>query len=189
MDEFHHSIQSQLSVFYPLRGLTSHFIVFFNRYDNLIELQGSKDQERLSEEFIDYQTMSNAEIPSRIWKDALIETRDTEAYHRIDILWGFIGTMINEVTGKPRFKFLSRIAKLVLCLPHSNADEERVFSHVQLNKTPHRDSMDINCTLSSILTVKMATKEPCFKYEPSSQVLMASKKATMEYNQSHMKKD
>ena len=24
----------------------------------------------------------------------------------------------------------SRIAKLALCLPHSNADEERVFSHV-----------------------------------------------------------
>ena len=117
----------------------------------------------------------------------MIETRDTEAYHRIDILWEFIGTMINEVTGKPIFKFLSRIAKLVLCLPHSNAD--KVFSRVKLNKTPYRDSMDINCTLSSILTVKIATKGPCFKYEPSSQVLMASKKATWEYNQLHMKKD
>ena len=65
MDEFHHWIQSKIFVFYPLRGLTSHFIVLFNRYDNLIGLQGSKDQERLSDEFIDYQTMSNAEIPSR----------------------------------------------------------------------------------------------------------------------------
>ena len=84
--------------------------------------------------------------------------------------------MINGVTGKSRFKFLSRISKLVLCLPHSKADEERVFSHVKLNKTPHRDTMDINCTLSSILTVKMVAKEPCFKYEPSSQVLMTSKR-------------
>ena len=74
--------------------------------------------------------MSNAETPSRIWKNALIETRDIELYHRIYILFGFIGTMITEVTGKPRFKFLSRIAKLVLCLPHSNADEERVFSQI-----------------------------------------------------------
>ena len=74
--------------------------------------------------------MSNAEIPSRIWKDALIETRDTEAYHRIDILWGFMWTMINEVTGKPIFKFLSKIAKLVLCLPHSNANEEMVFFQI-----------------------------------------------------------
>ena len=54
--------------------MSLHCIV--NRYDNHIGLQGSKDQKRLSEEFIDYQTMSNAEIPSRIWKDALIETRD-----------------------------------------------------------------------------------------------------------------
>ena len=43
--------------------------------------------------------MSNAEIPSRIWKDAFIETRDSEAFHRIDILWELIGTMINEMTG------------------------------------------------------------------------------------------
>ena len=149
---------------------------FFNRYDNRIGLQGSKDQEKLSGVFIQYQTMSNAEIPSRIWKDALIETRNTEAYHRIYILWGFIEIMINEVTGKPIFKFLSKKAKHVLCLPHSNADKEMVCSHVKLNKTPYRDSMDINCTLSGILTVKIAIKEPCFKYEPSSQVLMASKK-------------
>ena len=49
-----------------LHYFRAYFIVFFNRYDTLIGLQGSKDQERLSDEFIQYQTMSNAEISSRI---------------------------------------------------------------------------------------------------------------------------
>lgn len=81
-----------------------------------------------------------------------------------------------------------KIAKLVLTLPHSNADEERVFSFVKHNKTPYRDALNINSTLSSILTVKMASKEPCFKFEPTSEVLTASKKATWSYNQAHVQK-
>ena len=39
-----------------------------------------------------------------------------------------------------RFGRLSRVAKLVLVLPQSNADAERVFSVVGLNKTKTRNS-------------------------------------------------
>ncbi|CAL8341498.1 unnamed protein product [Boreogadus saida] len=58
-----------------------------------------------------------------------------------------------------------------------------VFSVVGLNKT--RNSLALDGTLSSIMTIKMADLEPCFKWEPPSDVLKASKKDTGQYNRAH----
>ncbi|CAL8301237.1 unnamed protein product [Boreogadus saida] len=66
-----------------------------------------------------------------------------------------------------------------------NADAGRVFSVVGLNKTKTRNSLALDGTLSSIMTIKMADLEPCFKWEPPSDVLKASKKATGQYNRTH----
>ncbi len=74
---------------------------------------------------------------------------------------------------------------LVLVLPHANADAERVFSVVGLNKTKRRNSLALDGTLSSIMTIKMANLEPCFKWEPPSDIIRASKKATGQYNHAH----
>ena len=85
-----------------------------------------------------------------------------------------------------RIPRLSTIAKLVLVLPHSNADAERVFSMVGLNKTKTRNTLALDGTLSSIMTVKMADIEPqCFKWEPPVSVIKASKSATNTYNTQH----
>ena len=84
-----------------------------------------------------------------------------------------------------RFGRLSPIAKLVLVLPHSNADAERVFSVVGLNKSKTRNSLALDGT--SIMTVKMANLEPqCFKWEPPPSVIKASKSATNTYNMRHV---
>lgn len=56
--------------------------------------------------------------------------------------------------------------QLVLVLPHSNAGEEWVFLIIRKNKTPFRPNLGIDKTLPSLLTVKIATEEPCHKYEP-----------------------
>ena len=89
------------------------------------------------------------------------------------------------MTGANEFQRLAAVAKLVLVLPHSNADAEWVFSVVGLNKTKTRNSLALDGTLSSIMTIKMADLEPCFKWEPPSDVLKASKKATGQYNRAH----
>ena len=49
-----------------------------------------------------------------------------------------------------------RIALLALTLPHSNAEEELVFSLVTKNKTKFRPNLKLDGTLSSILTIKLA---------------------------------
>ena len=45
----------------------------------------------------------------------------------MDVLWAYLGSMTDQVTGQPSFSLLANVAKLVLTLPNSNADEERVF--------------------------------------------------------------
>ena len=45
------------------------------------------------------------------------------------------------MTGAKEFERLAAVAKLVLVLPHSNADAERVFTIVGLNKTKNRNSV------------------------------------------------
>ena len=86
----------------------------------------------------------------------------------------------SQVTGVKLFQRLATIAKLVLVLPHSNADAERVFLLVGLNKT--RNSLALDGTLSSIMTIKMAGFEPCFKWEPSVAII----KATSQYNKAQI---
>ncbi len=89
------------------------------------------------------------------------------------------------MTRAKEFERLAAVAKLVLVLPHANADAERVFSVVGLNKTKRRDSLALDGTLSSIMTIKMANLEPCLKWEPPSDIIKASKKATGQYNHAH----
>jgi len=74
---------------------------------------------------------------------------------------------------------LAAVAKLVLVLSHANADAERVFSLVGLNKTKRRSTLALHGTWSLIMTVKMAN------LEPPSDIIKASKKATGHYNHSH----
>ena len=52
------------------------------------------------------------------------ETEDIK-YYRMDMVWGFLSEL-KRVDALPRFKYLSIVAKLVLCIPHSNAGEEHM---------------------------------------------------------------
>ena len=89
------------------------------------------------------------------------------------------------MTGKPRFERFVKVAKLVLCIPHSNADAERVFSSIGLNKTDVRNSFSLEGTLSSIMSIKMAPGKPWSKYEPPFEVIKAARSATSTYNKKH----
>ena len=93
---------------------------------------------------------------------------------RIDIVWNRIGEMT------------SAIVKLILSLPHSNAEEEHLFSMVKRNKTAFRPNLDRQETLGSILTVKLALKgEKIHKVDIPNDILTRTKKATWEYNKAH----
>ena len=132
--------------------------------------------------------MECSEITKDVWESALVIDGESEAqHHRMDLIWAHLSTMKNP-DGTVRFAKLSKAALLVLTIPHSNAQEERVFSMVTKNKTAFRPNLQLDGTLSSILTVKLANIEPCHKYEPQKEVIETAKKATMEYNKAHCSK-
>lgn len=105
----------------------------------------------------------------------------------MDILWAYLDTFKDSITGQLQFGLLSKIAKLIITLPHSNADEERVFSFIRQNKTDFQSSLSLTGTLLSLFTVKMAIDQPCHKFEPTNEVIKQSKRVTWEYNKEHKK--
>ena len=108
-------------------------------------------------------------VPKSVWDEALVKLNEDEEveYYRQDVLWNYLSTL-QSTDGRQMLKRLSNIAKLILVIPHSNAEEERIFSMGRKNKTPFRPSLSVDKTLPSILTVKLATEEPCHKFEPHS---------------------
>ena len=88
----------------------------------------------------------------------------------MDVVWGFLSTIKTGDGCTLKFPDLSRLAKLVSTLLHSNEGEVRVFGMIKLNKTLYHSTLGIDGTLSSILPVKLHT-EPCYESEPSAQML------------------
>lgn len=59
---------------------------------------------------------------------------------RMDTTWGNIGRLVNE-EGQLLFKVLPKVMVSLLCIPHSSAHCERVFSLVRKNKTEFRSRL------------------------------------------------
>ncbi|XP_053267948.1 uncharacterized protein LOC128425383 [Pleuronectes platessa] len=145
-------------------------LYFVERFPHLLPYHGPEEHDHLGEEFLSFQTMPTTSLQD-----------ETE----MESFWAGMATRKHKVTGAKEFERLAAVAKLVLVLPHSNADAERVFSVVGLNKTKTRNSLALDGTLSSIMAIKMADLEPCFRWEPPSDVIKDSKKATGQYNLAH----
>ena len=162
------------------------------RYSHLLPLSFSLEQTRLGKEFIQYQLLSKEDIPTEVWDAACVWSSEedngdeVEKFYRMDVVWHHLANLKGG-HGRLIFPRLSKVAKLVLTLPHSNAAEERVFSIVHKNKTSFRPNLSLDTTLRSLLTVKLATHGPCFKIEPAEEVVRRAGKVTWEYNKKHSK--
>lgn len=130
--------------------------------------------------------MEEEDIPASIWGEAVIRTNEDGEYHRMDRLWGYLGSLKNWASGILKFPKLSKVAQIVLSLPHSNADAERTFLVIGLNKTDTWKRLSLDGTLSSIITMKMSSLEPCFRYEPPAEVVKQAKTATVAYNRPNL---
>jgi len=59
---------------------------------------------------------------------------------------------------------------------------------VRKNKTSFRPNLGLDKTLPSLLTVKLATDEPCHKYEPPKPIVKKAGKVTWDYNKERISK-
>ena len=140
----------------PVNNLmcTSSLFLLVSRFSTLLPFQSYEDMDKLADEFVEFQLLEDASIPEGVWNKATVSVDEGNdvAYHRMDVLWQYISTMKLPCRA-PRFPMLSKVAMLVLVIPHSNAEEERIFSMVRKNKTAFRPSLDPKGTLSSIFTL------------------------------------
>ena len=122
------------------------------RFSQVLPFTSHSELASLAQEFVDYQLLNDEDVPQMIWDKAKVGSSSDEnedEHYRMDIIWQYLSTL-KSGDGRPRFKRLSKIAMLVLTIPHSNADEERVFSMVRKNKTPFRPSLGLDKTLSQL---------------------------------------
>ena len=97
----------------------------------------------------DFQLMTDEQLPS-LQQDKL----STDAFWR---------TLLNMNTSlnAPRFPLMKKMFSVLLCLPHSIVDSERVFSQVRKINTKYRKRMGHE-TLTALLQVKINCDDRCF---------------------------
>ena len=128
--------------------------------------------------------MPDTDILENIWKDAeigknLSQQSKRKPDIRMDIIWGYL---------RQRFPTSASVALTVLCIPHSNAAEERVFSIIGRNNNKFRPTLQLDGSVNAIMRVKMAYPEaliPCHAWTPSRDLLLKCKRSTRKYNEEH----
>lgn len=114
----------------------------------------------LNEEFMDYCT-SELPFPKQVMD--------------IDEYWYKV-SVVTDITGDLKYPLVSKLAKAILIIPHGNADIERMFSRVGLNKTKLRNSLSTE-TLSALLCLQFNVTEPCFDFKPTKEMVEKSRNA------------
>jgi len=101
--------------------------------------------------------------------------KDLEKTH-VDKFWNEILDNKNAA-GKSEFHELATFALDVLCLPHSNADCERIFSRVNLMKTKYRNKLKIETVNGSLLATECMKRSQgenskgCVTFQPTDKML------------------
>jgi hypothetical protein len=108
---------------------------FIKRFSAILSYESHIEISSLAEEFTSYQLLERDDIPD--WESASVCDDSETRHYRMDVIWSYIKSMSNP-DGTLQFKRLSKVALLVLVLPHSNDEEERVFGLVTKNKTSFR---------------------------------------------------
>ncbi len=126
------------------------------------------DLEELKDEWDDFQLMDT--VPTH---------KDGDPIHT-DIFWGTV-FQLKTALGVLRFPLMKTVYTALLCLPHSNADSERTFSHVRKINTEYRKTMAID-TLTAFLQIKINCDASCYQVHPTSEMLKLAKSTTATYN-------
>ncbi|CAC5378676.1 unnamed protein product [Mytilus coruscus] len=68
-------------------------------------------------------------------------------------------------SGQPQFDLLFQLSKVMLTIPHSNADTERTFIMLKKIQTDSRDNLESK-TIHSLLSIKINNYTDCYLYNP-----------------------
>ena len=167
-------------------------VKYFREKFSRVSFMEEVDRDELFEELIDNQPLTDHNIGPITCKDAEVVVVDSNkqrsVHFRVDVLSYYLSQIKIAGTSLSRFKLLPRIASIVLVIPHSNADQERLFSIVHKNKRYSGSSLKLDGTLSSIPSMKTHYPEatiPCYRWKPDAALLEKSRSAARAYNYSN----
>jgi hypothetical protein len=83
---------------------------------------------------VDYIILEDTDISQSVWEEATLQENDDDTNAkriRMDVIVAHLSGMTAPGSNSLRFPRLSRVLQLIMIIPHSNADEERVFSSYQ----------------------------------------------------------
>ncbi|XP_077423442.1 zinc finger protein 862-like isoform X2 [Vanacampus margaritifer] len=132
------------------------------------------DQEQLKDEWEDYQLIPDDLLPQK--------SQDGQPI-RPETFWPHVFKMKTGL-GLDRFPLMRKMYLILLSLPHSNADSERVFSHVRKIHTEYRKTMGTD-TLTSLLQMKLNCDNCSSQVRPSLEQIKSAKSCTLAYNRKH----
>ena len=91
-----------------------HAEYFVEKYKGILQYD-DYEIDKLFEEFIDFKSLSDSELPSAAWEDATVkEFDDGSKEYRIDTLWYHIQQLRSLARNNQRFELLFKVAKLIL---------------------------------------------------------------------------
>ena len=99
--------------------------------------------------------------------------------NRVDVQWYKISQM-KDTSGKLKYNLLWKVIQIVLVIPHSNAEDERIFSVVRKNLNEYRPNLSSD-TLSDLMVEKMSMlskNEKCYESNFSKELTTKLKSAT-----------
>ena len=102
-----------------------------------------------------------SDLPSTIVDDAGKPSRQ-----EVVTYWGKISQLV-DTSGERRFPTISQLTTSLLCLPHSNAEVERIFSHVTNIKTKSQNVMKTKI-LEALIVTKLCLPCSCVDFQPDS---------------------
>ena len=88
-----------------------------------------------------------------------------------------------QVSKLSHFPLLTQLVKGVLCIPHGNADVERLFSLMNNVKTSIRNQLG-NDTVTALLVIKNNNGDDvCYNFQPTKEMISKTKSATYQHLQ------
>ena len=105
-------------------------------YDLFPNLMSGTSADDFRLEFTDYQTLFDDDFEHVAWEEAKVleslkaDDGENLFHNRMSVLWYYIANMKIAGSNAKRFKLLPKVAKVILIIPHSNAELERLFSIV-----------------------------------------------------------
>ncbi|XP_056003345.1 uncharacterized protein LOC125662754 isoform X2 [Ostrea edulis] len=181
--EFYCTIAETMIKKFPFQDKVLQGIGFLN--PNTKDKISPEDVVSLSDRFCSLSQQEKQQLEDETSDYILTPLSDLPTFDADTTLNQFWNTMGNLKlpSGQKQFQLLHQLSKIVLTLPHSNADTERTFSMLKKIQTDSRESL-ADKTIHSLLSVKINNPEECHQYKPEPELVRAAKSACALYKQS-----